>query len=1275
MGVVSGVVRTHQGTARGVLVEVFSVPDHFQAALPVKDRRALADLSPSRLGSALSDEVGQFSISYEHPSERPRSFFTSRAPANLWLTVSVSRSAGRLELVHQEADVRRRAAPAEHFVVLLDEATSTALDGPPGPATFIDPGQLKVTAEAELAISEDVLERSRKDQAKRAATRAEFHGAIANTLRAELTAVTRDSSGKALDPHFIDAGAAVRVAAEARQQEAVRKRFEVEAADPMVLAGRVSLSADQLAKVEAAGSVDGDSVTISEDELHTILREEGDGTNPELSQASITRREAVRSYCRDRGEAEECLDGDTDRGGSDGRGEPGGRGGSRDDEPVPITEPQPGDGADRLGPGITAEQLGDDIPTYIARVLDGDSSLDLGLASLSAPGDQLGQDEVAAAGSFPTLTLPPGPADIPAFYDFHDLQIAFKPVWMEALDENLISSAANAYERYVELGGDKSAAAGAKSWTDLVTIFEATMSIARSKPPQLVTRFIEVTSAEWNVLPADHRGRLQALASAMNKLYTLVQDRKGDGHNYSDGVGNDDLSNFERTVKYVEGRVEVLQAQARRIVRFARSELEERTAGISPVPSHRILTALKSRALSHYPATFFAANRKERSVNFGLLVTYRQHWTPTAYQVGELVKSIPLAPKEIRKYSKKIVLKEKRSRKEVESNLESQRSETTSTSRAEAEIVQRAMDRTNFNATVNGSFQIGVYNVGGSNAFTQDAEKNSAETKKSFHESVVKAAREYKNERKVELETETSLDTEVQETGELMNPNDELCVTYLFYELQRRYRVNERLHRLTSVVLVAQEMPRPDEVDEDWIIAHRWILNRVLLDDSFREPLRYVAENLVAEEHALAEMHKSLAQQRNLVEELKEDIVESRSLVDSRYGALQRSMERSARAAEHAKGGGGLFGFAEKFTSLGAVTDFADRLFGNDDEAPEAARIREAATRDAYERELQRLRDVEGRIAASNASLGRATEEYTARLAAHLGQTVLVSEFVNHLIDNLSYYMQAIWLHEPADQRWLRLKDTPVPVFERNARQLVLSRAPLSASLARLTHLRVSSHEFTTTAGVKPVPPSGELPTVPLYEVADIDALLGFKANYMIFAMKKPNALTDFMMEPYVERAASGFGITDPDDFGNMTLDEFTEYVCCLRRKLDAEEFDALREMLKEQLRRLLQSPLRDDEEIIVPLDALFIEALPGTKPILENFKLLHRQIDAADAQEDLRLKQLEKIRYAERILSGELGDPEVEGQYLFQGVENGGVTAPTPGGTGGSGRSGGGNP
>ena len=364
---------------------------------------------------------------------------------------------------------------------------------------------------------------------------------------------------------------------------------------------------------------------------------------------------------------------------------------------------------------------------------------------------------------------------------------------------------------------------------------------------------------------------------------------------------SDDLNTFNRTREYVIAKVSEFRDQGERLVRVARAELERQVTRRPLVPSNRILEQLVARARSAYPTKYFAANKRQRSINFGVLFTYRQRWTPTAYQVGELIKSIPLAPKEVRKYSKRVVKKDKRARKEIEANLENLRSETNSTTRAEAEIVQRAMDKTNFNASANGTFTVGVWSGGGSSSLSEDAESQSAETKKSFHEAVIKAARESKNEHKVELETESTLESEFQESGELVNPNDELTVTYLFYELERRYRVEERLHRLTSVVLVAQEMPAPQDIDEDWLIAHRWILNRVMLDDSFKQPLQYVAEGQVAEQFAVEELRKAVAQQRRLVDELKEDVSESRTLTESRYSALQRSMEvrrapRSGRA-------------------------------------------------------------------------------------------------------------------------------------------------------------------------------------------------------------------------------------------------------------------------------------------------------------------------------------------------------------------------------------------
>jgi hypothetical protein len=1271
MALAQGEVRTADKPVRGVLVEVFEVPSSFQRCLPLASRRQLGERSLTRLGSTLTDGAGEFAIEYQHPLEA-KSWWAARRPVHLWLAVSSCAADKSLELVHGESDVRHRAGLTETFTVCLDEEALPSASVAETAGAITTPESLERTRKAREAVSEALFETSKKQVAARADVRRDFRANVAPLLLDELSGVERDEHGAATDPDFVDAEGPVRKHSEARMVDAVERQFKSGAEAAMRLSGRISLTPGQMERIEASGTVDGDTVTVDERTLAATLEEDGDGVNPEDGQSVVSRVDSIRAFCRDRTKGEKCLfeepppeEPPEEPPDPEEPPEP-----APDPEPVPLVEPQPDDRTDRIGAGLTREDLSAEIPSYVARILDEASILDPGSGLLPAPGEQLSEEQISAQSSFPSLTLPPGPAEVPAFFDFHDLQIAFKPVWSEVLDEGLIEDAEAAYERYVELGGDPSSAtagggngfADRFAWASFTNAMSLAVDVDTNRPPALVSRYIDATGEEWNALPKGHQDDLVAIAKDIDDLYALIQGNVTKKHDYIDNVGKGDFENFERTLRYIQSKSADYLEQAQRIVRFARSEIERRVASKSPVPSHRVVSALETRARSQYPATFFAANRKGRSVNFGLLITYRQRWRPVSYQVGELIKSIPLAPKEVRKYSKKVVMKEKRARKEVESNLASQKSETQSTTRAEAEIVQKAMEKTNFNANANGGFKIGVYDWTGATGMSQDMQNDSAENKKSFHEAVVKAAREYKHELKVELETESTFESEFQESGELINPNDEIAVTYLFYELQRRYQVFERLHRLTSVVLVAQEMPRPKEIDEDWIIAYRWILNRVLLDDGFKVALDYVAEGMVAEEHALAELRKSLSQQRDLVTDLKEDVSESRSLTESRYAALQRSMERTARAAQR-RDGGGLFGFAKKLNSLSAVGSFTDRLFGSDEEKPETARIREAATRDAYERELERLRDLEGRIAAANNSLARATEEYTDRMSAHLANVVLVTELKNHLKDNVVYYMQAIWLHEPEHMRWLRLKDVPVPVFERGPREYAIRRNPTVGALANVTHLSTAIHEFETAAELEPVPPSGELPTVPLYQVADIDSLLGFRANYMIFAMKKPNALTDFMMEPFVERAAGGMGLTDPDDLGNMTLDEFSEYVCCLKERLSEEELDALREELQAQLKRLLQSPLRDDEEIVVPLDAMYIEALPSNRPVLENFKLLHRQIDAADAQEDLRLKKMEKLRYAQRILDGKLDDPEADARYVFEGDAGAlAITQPTPG-------------
>jgi len=80
---------------------------------------------------------------------------------------------------------------------------------------------------------------------------------------------------------------------------------------------------------------------------------------------------------------------------------------------------------------------------------------------------------------------------------------------------------------------------------------------------------------------------------------------------------------------------------------------------------------------------------------------------------------------------------------------------------------------------------------------------------------------------------------------------------------------------------------------------------------------------------------------------------------------------------------------------------------------------------------------------------------------------------------------------------------------------------------------------------------------------------------------------------------------------------------------------------------------------VVVPTSSLYIEALPGAHPLLENFKLEHRAIDVQKAQAEVRKMEMENLRYAARLFSDHLSDPEIEKKILVEGGSQ--VVVPEP--------------
>lgn len=915
----------------------------------------------------------------------------------------------------------------------------------------------------------------------------------------------------------------------------------------------------------------------------------------------------------------------------------------------------------------------EDVKSYIARQMEHvtapEGTLNFGVevngrASAGKIGEQIGQ-----------LKFEKGPADTPAFYDFHVLKIAFEHVWKEATDQGILAQGEALYDEVVGTGKRPI------NLKDLILDVKSTLQFLKNEPQretpvppvEVIFEFPDAVSI-WDKMTTSEQIALTKITTVILGKYsdTLVPisiPSSNSRSTYFNPEWGDFFSGKSTKVPSIDKEhlitneaneaIAIFRQKGLRILDNVYERVEEAQEVASDFDRYKkaaeLAEALNNQLKQRYSFTYFAADGVERSVNFGVLLTYRQKWDPVGYQAGELVHTIPLAPKETRKYSKKTVVKKSRSQKEIEDNLRITKTDTSDTSRAESEIVNKAMNKTTFALNTSSTFDIPLgeeAKIGNTvtTNMTNEAQRESNQTKKDFRESVIKAAQEHKNERRIEITTESTYESEITESGEISNPNDELTVTYLFYELQRQFRVNERLHRMRPVVLVAQEMPAPHEIDDDWIIRHDWILKRALMDDSFLYAFDCIT-HLLGDKLMLDELDRTVREQRKIIRDLRQNVKFYTDETGRMSRLMQAAINKEAAIAEDRD-------FWDGIPLLGGALDSAESAIkgvggllgmGKGDEAKEGARLRREGVKDAYERADRERRELLGRLEHETGVLNGLTKQVAEKRKEINEKEVLIARLKNHLKDNILHYMQAIWSYEHPDQRFFRLFNTMVPILKAPKFNLQIKKnASPAAMLDGVVNLdkpkneQKTRHEFTFS-------PELTIEEKTLEEVAELDNLLGFKGNLMIFPLRKSNVLTDFMMAPYVD---SEFGLLDPDAPGNWTLEEFEQLYCCLKENL-GDSFSEIEPQLKEFYRQLLLDPLRPGELITVPTGSLFIEALPGAHPVLENFKALHRAVDVKKVQAEVRKLELENIRYAARILEGEHDDPDTEKKVIINKTDS----------------------
>ncbi len=703
--------------------------------------------------------------------------------------------------------------------------------------------------------------------------------------------------------------------------------------------------------------------------------------------------------------------------------------------------------------------------------------------------------------------------------------------------------------------------------------------------------------------------------------------------------------NYSGNVDWDSARM-VLEAEIAELDRARRAESADSSGAVIAVSSwaevRQQVSELRNRLKKNvYSFDVFEVD----SFNFGLKVTHRQTWVPGPYQAGELVASLPLAPGERREITSRQVVKQTAAERNSYKTNFRQSTERTTTTRAEEKIFQKATTNSSFDATVSGEFSIvEVVDVTASTKIGTSAATETSRTQSSFREAVLKAASEYSRERVVEVSTTTEVTRERSQTGVISNPNNEITVTYLFYELQRQYRISERLRSVIPYVFVARHIPAPHEVDVDFLISHAWILKKALLEPGLGEVLEYLEEDYAGEVVALDYLRDRWQVHRDLVRRLSFQVE-----------ALRKAQEQVTEQVSTT--------ITAKGEKEGLFENVGEFLFGGTDDETSRAAAQEAAER-SMEYVSSDLQDLTARLVAATDAFSNATAELASGAAEHANWKIRIDQARIHVKENILWYMHAIWDHEVPDQRFFEFYNKMILVPEPPETEITVGLAGsglVAKSTASLSKFQSpnSSAALLEKAGSsrvdfelkldKPLVDFSEPDNMnwkQLVDIADLNDPI-YVGNMIGFPLKEHNYLTMWMASEYVD---DELGVSDPDPYRELDLEQAIENINC--GSLSREDKAELIEILVDKL----HDPSNDSDTIVIPTGELFVEALPGSHPVLEHFKLEHRKIDLERAAYAAAGEEMETIRRASRVLEGNLEDPDVDRLIHFEGAP-----APTP--------------
>lgn len=579
-----------------------------------------------------------------------------------------------------------------------------------------------------------------------------------------------------------------------------------------------------------------------------------------------------------------------------------------------------------------------------------------------------------------------------------------------------------------------------------------------------------------------------------------------------------------------------------------------------------------------------------QSTNLGLRLVYRQEWRLLGVQRGEVVRTLPLGPRQTEKVSTRVV-RRTRTQRTVESvRAVESTTEVTDTSKDSTDVVQETTETSGWKVEGGGSVGVSGMGVEASGSMNEEVSAKVGTTNSFLLESVQKTANKIRMESKVQVSTEGETTFESTSASEIQNPNDEIPVTYVYSKLQRQYEVFTHLNEVNTVVFVAERVPTESELKQ-WIKDHDWIIARVLLDDSFRDALSalnqdvpqpaiedpFVALFTDAMGHMtaadgtldiLAANTSSLSlQQADLTQEIQRSVQQVRKERDERDRSIALHEQKTLRLLEHVRRN---------------LLHYCRAVWSQEDADQRMLRYRRAGIEvpTAWEFVVADAAVELATLAADPSLLMDGTFRPVAGSERPVADVINPAGPIGYHGNYAVYYVQP------------DLRLTEANVFE----VLDLVRQPYVDDGDPPGYLDPAREYIESTATVpRPIPPGTKE-----------DMLRLVPALRALYEAESDVPVNDGDPSPREQFFADDANFTDAHYFEFLFRRQFTRQL------------------------------VLDTNNVMVDIEA-------GTGSTLEGFKRLHRLVDVMKAVEERNKATLENARLEHRLDAGELDDPDIE--------------------------------